>query len=72
MIPVFRPGVDRWLDTTQAAARLGVSRETVRRLIADGAIPALRPARRVYRLSSADVDAYVASRAVAATDANIS
>lgn len=66
MIPVFRPGQDRWLDTNQVGKRLGVSQETVRRLIRDGALPALRPALRVWRVSSADLDSYLAQQVATA------
>lgn len=44
----------------QAADRMGVSHWTIRRLIADGTIPAYRLGRRLIRLDPAAVDAALA------------
>lgn len=58
-LPIFVYGRDRWLPTNVVAGRLGVSTETVRRLIRAGTLPALRPAVRVWLVSSHDLDRYI-------------
>lgn len=48
------------LNLSGAARLLGVSHPTVRKLIADGQIPALRIADRVVRICKTDVENYLA------------
>lgn len=45
------------ISIAQAAERAGVSRDTIRRRIADGSLPAYRMGPRLIRLDPADVDA---------------
>lgn len=45
------------VSIAQAAERAGVSRDTIRRRIADGSLPAARLGPRLIRLDPADVDA---------------
>lgn len=56
-----RPG--RWLTTEEAAARVGMTSEWVRRQIAAGRLPATvwrTGSRPTYRLRAADWEAFVA------------
>lgn len=50
------------LTYPEAAARLGVSQKTLRRLVASGGITAVRPSAGSVRFDPADLDAYIASR----------
>jgi excisionase family DNA binding protein len=55
--------VDRWVSTTQAAARLGVSLATVRALVRSGKLAGTaeqRDVRKRWRIDAASVDAYLA------------
>ena len=56
------PSVD-WLGTPAAARHLGVSPRTLYRLIDTGRIPAYEIGR-VYRVRTADLDAFLASARV--------
>lgn len=47
------------ISIAQAAERLGLSTDTVRRRIADGTLPARRVGPRTIRLDARDVDALV-------------
>lgn len=47
------------LSITQAAERAGVSRDTIRRRIADGTLPAYRVGPKLIRVDAADVDAHL-------------
>ena len=50
------------LTYLEAAARLGVSPKTLRRIVDDGSIPTVRPTEHTVRFDPADVDAFIASR----------
>jgi excisionase family DNA binding protein len=50
------------LTYPEAAARLGVSPKTLRRIVEDGAIPTVRPTDHTVRFDPEDVDAFIASR----------
>lgn len=50
------------LSYPEAAARLGVSPKTLRRIVDEGAIPVVRPTEHTVRFDPADVDAFIASR----------
>src|SRR5688572_9009978 len=54
------PPVSGWLTTPQAAAELGVSASTVRRLIRLKRLAATRPALRDFRISRDALDSYKA------------
>lgn len=64
-----------YLSSTKAAARLGVTRQTLRNLIDDGEFPnTIRigsggSARRDYRIADTDIAAFIARRKVGAGDA---
>jgi excisionase family DNA binding protein len=55
------PQVERLLDVTAVADTLGVCPRTVRRMIKDGRIPALRVGRSV-RIRAADLNRLINSR----------
>ena len=50
-----------WLKPGEVAQRLGVSYQTVRRLIIDGRLPALQSVKH-YRVSEAVLNAYIEAR----------
>ncbi|MFP5219955.1 MAG: helix-turn-helix domain-containing protein [Actinomycetes bacterium] len=50
-------GMSELLSLDQAAAALGVHRNTVRRLVARGELPAVRIGPRLVRVSSSDLKA---------------
>ena len=52
-----RSPVPNPITIAQAAERAGVSRDTIRRRIADGTLPAVRIGPRLIRIDAADVDA---------------
>ncbi|MDQ2806058.1 MAG: AAA family ATPase [Chloroflexota bacterium] len=54
------------LTTTEAARRMGVNDETVRRYIKDGTLPALTTAGGHYRLRPADITAYLTGQGLTA------
>jgi len=54
------------LTTTEAARRMGVDDETVRRYIKAGTLPALTTAGGHYRLRSADITAYLSAQGLTA------
>lgn len=47
----------RWLTQAEAAEYLSTTDRTVRRMIADGSLPAHRLGKRMIRIDRADVDA---------------
>lgn len=47
----------RWIDQRQAAAYLGITDRTLRRMIADGRLPAYRLGPRLLRIDMGDLDA---------------
>ncbi|MEO1266833.1 MAG: helix-turn-helix domain-containing protein [Myxococcota bacterium] len=49
-----------WLTTTEAGARMGLSRSSVLKLINDGMLPAYRPTQ-YYRIKESDLEAYLQS-----------
>lgn len=49
--------MQRYESLTQAAERTGLSKMTLRRRIAEGALPAFRTGRRIIRVRPQDVDA---------------
>lgn len=51
------PTVQRWITQAQAAERLNVTGRTVRRMIAEGDLPAYRLGSRMLRIDERDVDA---------------
>lgn len=69
MTPQPDANADRLLEVAQAARRLGMSFEYVRRQIRAGKLPALRFGR-LYRIKSADLDAYIEARRLDATGAH--
>jgi excisionase family DNA binding protein len=46
-----------YISLDAAAEQIGVSKRTIRRLVADGRLPAYRVGSRVVRIDSADLDA---------------
>ena len=55
------PRGDLLLTYGQAAERMGCSPSTVRRLVRDGALLAVRPRPNIVRIPQAAVDAYLAA-----------
>jgi excisionase family DNA binding protein len=53
---------------TEAAELLGVSRRTLERRIAAGALPVFRDGPRLMRVARADLDAYVRNRTVSLSE----
>ena len=54
------------LTTNEVAARLGVHRRMVERLVRSGDLPCVRIAPRSLRFSAADIDAFIAARKIEA------
>jgi excisionase family DNA binding protein len=54
----------RLVDRSEAADRLGVSTDTVRRLARDGYLSEIRVGRRAVRIPEGDVDRHIARRRI--------
>ena len=52
----------RWYSIKEAAERLGVSHDTVSRLVERGELPAIRVSRRIVRIPVPAFDFYASSR----------
>jgi excisionase family DNA binding protein len=50
---------DDFVNTTEAAEMLGVSRQRVSAMVRDGILPAVRPWPRAVRIARADIAAYL-------------
>lgn len=57
--PNLNPGPPRYVKVPEIAARLGVSRMTVYRMVRRGQLPALRFGKN-FRIEAAAVDEYIA------------
>ena len=59
IMPRDKRSASEYMSVTEAAERLEVSRDTIRRRISDGTIPAYRIAGQAIRLRRAELDALV-------------
>ena len=53
----------RYLSLQDIAEELGISDRTVRRWVASGRLPAVRPSERVIRVKAEDLDAFLGTSA---------
>ncbi len=56
----------RYLSLQDIAEELGISDRTVRRWVASGKLPAIRPSERVIRVKAEDLDAFIAAGPISA------
>ena len=56
---------ERWYSIKEAAERLGVSHDTISRLVERGELPAIRVSQRIVRIPVPAFDLYASGRKVA-------
>lgn len=56
---------ERWYSIKEAAERLGVSHDTISRLVERGELPAIRVSQRIVRIPVPAFDLYASERKVA-------
>ena len=57
-------GIERWVSLTEICEHLGLSKDTVKKLVNEQGMPAYKPDDRIWKFKISEVDAWVKTKRI--------